>query len=318
MQKRKLGRDGPEISVVGYGAWEAGGGPWGPNPPEAEVIGAIRASLDAGTNWIDTAEVYGRGTSERIVGRAIEGRRDGVVVATKVAPKPFGSGFRADDVRRACEQSRERLGIDVIDLYQLHWTDRKVPVEETWEAMTSLVEDGVVRAIGVSNFREELIERCERIRHVDSLQPHFSMLHPGNRDLIRWCGERGIGVVTYGSLAYGLLTGAIDEDTNFDDWRAGRGESDYYEAMFAPGKIERSLAVVDGLRPIAERIGVTIAQLALAWTFHQPGVTSAISGTRNPGHARESAEAGAVELDDAVLEEIERLIPLGPDFGDSG
>lgn len=303
--------------MVGFGAWEAGGTEWGPNPSDEEVIEAMQAALDAGITWIDTAEVYGDGKSEELVGRAVEGRRHGVVIATKVAPRPDGTGFRREEVRAACEGSLKRLGTDRVDLYQLHWRDPRVTVEETWEAMAALVEDGLVGAIGLSNFDRELIERCEAITHVDSLQPHFSMLHLENRDLIRWCGERGIGVVTYGPLAFGLLTGAIDEDTEFDprDWRSGRGGVSYWRAMFAPGKIERSLAVVDGLRPISERLGVTLAQLALAWTIHQPGVTAAIAGSRNPDHVRQNAAAGDLVLDEGTLAEIEELLPLGPDFG---
>jgi aryl-alcohol dehydrogenase-like predicted oxidoreductase len=311
MRTRRLGSRGPEISVVGFGAWEAGGDMWGPNPPDDQVIGAIRAALDAGITWIDTAEVYGDGTSEELVGRAIADRRDEVVVATKVAPRPDGTGFRREEVRAACEGSLKRLGTDRIDLYQLHWPDHRVPVEETWEAMAGLVDDGVVRAIGVSNFDQELIERCEPIRHVDALQPHFSLLRLENRDLIRWCGERGTGVVAYAPLGYGLLTGAISKDTKFHprDWRSRGGK------MFGPGRIDRSLAVVDGLRPIAERLGVTLAQLALAWVFHQSGITAAIAGSRNPEHVRQNAAAGDVELDAATLEEVEELLPLGPDFG---
>lgn len=297
--------------MVGFGAWEAGGDMWGPNPSDEQVIGAIRAGLDSGITWIDTAEVYGDGTSEELVGRAVEGRRDALVIATKVAPRPDGSGFRRDEVRVACEGSLKRLTTDRIDLYQLHWRDDRVPVEETWEAMAGLLDDGLVRAIGVSNFDQDLIERCEAIRHVDSLQPHFSMLRLGNRDLIKWCGARGTGVVAYAPLGYGLLTGAISKDTRFHprDWRSRGGR------MFGPGKFERSLAVVDALRPIAERMGLTLAQLALAWTFHQPGVTAAIAGSRNPDHVRQNAAAGDVQLDQATLDEIEEILSLGPDFG---
>src|SRR6266540_367243 len=143
MRSRKLGRQGPEISVIGFGAWEAGGEHYGPNPPEDEVIGAIHAALDAGIDWIDTAEVYGTGVSEKIVGRALEGRRDGVFLATKVAPAPEGTGFAADEIRRACQGSLERLRTDRIDLYQLHWPDSgRVPLQETWEAMAGLVQEG--------------------------------------------------------------------------------------------------------------------------------------------------------------------------------
>jgi aryl-alcohol dehydrogenase-like predicted oxidoreductase len=316
MRTRQLGSSGPTISVIGYGAWEAGGDAWGPNESDQVVIDAIRAGIDAGITWIDTAEVYGDGQSEELVGRAIEGRRDQVVIASKVAPKPDGSGFRPDDVRAACEASLKRLGIDAIDLYQCHWPDENVPVEDTWGAMAALQDDGLVRHIGVSNFSQAEIERCEAIRHVDSLQPPFSMLDLRERDLIRWCGEHGVGVVVYGPLAYGLLTGAITMETEFDqsDWRSGSGSGNY-RRMFAPGKREHSLAVVDRLRPIADRLGITVGQLALAWAVHQPGVTAAIAGSRNPDHVRENAGAGDVELDRDTLDEIEReAIPLGPEF----
>jgi aryl-alcohol dehydrogenase-like predicted oxidoreductase len=305
------------ISVVGFGTWEAGGGVWGENESDDRVIDAIRAGLDAGITWVDTAEVYGRGRSEELVGRAIEGRE--VFVATKVAPQPGGTGFRATEIRAACEASLRRLGRERIDLYQLHWPDDSgVPLEETWEAMAALVEEGLAGHVGVSNFDRERIETCSRVRRVDSLQTHFSLLHPGNRDLIAWCGKRGIATVVYGPLAYGLLTGAIDADTEFgeDDWRSGAvGSMSYYRQLFAPGKLERSLAAVGRLRPIAARLGIGVAQLALAWTLHQEGVTSAIAGSRNPDHARENAAAGSSELPPDVLDEIEEeVLPLGPDF----
>ena len=140
MRTHRLSSQGPEISAIGFGAWEAGGDMWGPNPPEDEVVGAMRTALDAGVTWIDTAEVYGRGTSEELVGRAVAGRRDEVFLATKVAPQPSGSGFRAEEVREACLGSLKRLGIDWIDLYQLHWPDGTgVPLEETWAGMAALV-----------------------------------------------------------------------------------------------------------------------------------------------------------------------------------
>lgn len=319
MQTHRLGSHGPELSVVGYGAWEAGAGSeWGDAPPKERIVEAIRTVLDTGINWIDSAEVYGDGRSEETVALAITGHRDEVLIATKVAPEPEGSGFRPEQVRRACIDSLRRLRTGHLDLYQLHWPDDSgVALEDTWGEMAALVNEGLVRAIGVSNFDRALIERCEAVRHVDSLQQELSMLQLEDRELIAWCGENGTGVLSYGPLAYGLLTGSIGTDTTFDatDFRSGADEWDYWEKLFAPGKLERSLAVVDAMRPVAERLGCTVGQLALAWNFHQAGVTAAIAGSRNPDHVRSNAEAGDLRLDAATLEELETALRRGPSFG---
>jgi aryl-alcohol dehydrogenase-like predicted oxidoreductase len=304
---------GPEISVIGFGAWEAGGMAWGPNPPDQQTIAAIQTALDSGVTWIDTAEVYGGGRSEELVGAALEGRE--ALVFTKVAPKPRGSGFHAAGVRAAANKSLERLGRASLDLLQLHWPDRRTPVEETWEAMAGLVEDGLVKHIGVSNFNRGLIERCEAIRHVDSLQPHFSMLHrDGRDDLFPFCLGNGTGILCYGPLAYGLLTGAVTRDTEFgdDDWRGGGHGMSAYDELFAPGVLEKNLAIVDQLRPIADRLDVRLSQLALAWACHQKGVTGAIAGSRSPEHTRENAGAGDIVLERKDLDEIESV------FGGAG
>ena len=167
MRMRRLGANGPELSVIGLGAWEAGGDAWGANPADQEVVRAFHAGFDAGITWVDTAEVYGKGVSERLVGSALVGRREDLIVATKVGPSPEGTGFRPEQVRAACDASLARLGIDAIDVYQLHWPDETgVPVEETWGAMAELVTAGKVRAIGVSNFDQDLLERCLPIHHV--------------------------------------------------------------------------------------------------------------------------------------------------------
>jgi aryl-alcohol dehydrogenase-like predicted oxidoreductase len=295
------------MSAIGFGAWEAGGGSeWGQAPPEEQILEAIEAIFDCGIDWIDTAEVYGNGRSEELVAKAVGGRRDEILILSKVAPSPEGSGFRPDQVRSACENSLRRLQTDRLDLYQLHWPDDTgVPLEDTWGAMASLVDDGLVRHIGVSNFDRGLIERCEAIRHVDALQQEFSMLQQRDRDLIRWCGEQGTGVLSYGPLAFGLLTGAITAETAFDkgDFRADE-ESD---ALFGSG-LERSLAVVERLRPIAERLDISLAQLALAWNVHQSGVSVAIAGSRNPNHVRSNAAAGDVELDEAIRSELDAVV----------
>lgn len=306
MKTRPLGSKGPEFSVIGYGAWEASEH-WGPFE-EDQVITAIHAGIDAGINWIDTAEVYGPHTSEKIVGRAIAGRD--VMVATKVAPKPAGTGFKPDEIRKACEASLARLGRDVIDLYQLHWPDERVPLEDTWEAMASLVDEGLVRCIGVSNHDEAHIERCEKVRHVDSLQPHVSMLHTSNVDLVRWCGERGVGVVAYSPLACGLLTGTITSGTQFDpnDWRSGERGFSMYEELFGSKSLPDHLATVDKLRPVAQRLGISMADLAIAWVLHQPGITAAIVGSRNPKHVVANTTALDVLLDERTLAEIAGIV----------
>ena len=211
MQMRQLGAGGPEISVVGFGSWEAGGMHWGPNSSEQDVIAAIHAGLDAGMTWVDTAEVYGDGVSERIVGRAVAGRGD-VLVFTKVAPDE-GSGLRPDQVRGAIDASLQRLGRDHIDLYQVHWPSDDVPIEETWGAMAELVTAGKARLIGVSNFDRALIERCQAIHPVASVQNEFSRLHRGDRDeLLPWLAAQGIGYLAYSPLAAGRLSGALPHD----------------------------------------------------------------------------------------------------------
>lgn len=304
MKTQRLGASGPDLSVIGFGAWEASGTAWGPNTSETSVIEAMRAGFDAGMNWIDTAEVYGAGVSETIVAKAVDGRRSEVLVASKVAPASEGSGFAPDQVRGACTASLGRLGLDHLDLYQLHWPDETgVPIEDTWGAMTALQAEGLVRFIGVSNFDRALIERCEAIRHVDSLQQEFSMLALDDRELIRWCGEVGTGVVSYSPLGVGFLTGGLSraDAEAIADWRAEEGWT-------TPERLDGIFGLLDRLRPIADGLGISMAQLTLAWNHQQPGVTAAIAGSRSASHTRDNAAAGDVSLDDETLAAIETAI----------
>jgi len=305
---RSLGTGGLKISVVGYGAWEAGGDFWGPNESDEQVVSAIRAALDAGMSWIDTAEVYGRGRSEELVGKAIAGRRDELLVFTKLAPSPPGSGFRPGQVKPAIQASLGRLGIDHVDLYQLHWPDDRVPVEETWGAMTEVADAGLVTHIGVSNFDLPLVERCEGIRHVDSVQNPFSLLHQDDRtSLLPALDAWGIGYLAYSPLALGLLSGAIALNHRFHerDFRGGaRGDQPEY---FRAGSFERNLGLVDQLRRTARRLGVSVPVLALRWVIQQGGVTAAIAGTRNAAHTQENASAGDLHLDAETLAEIDAI-----------
>ncbi len=309
MEQRKLGKDGPEISVIGYGAWEAGGGYHSTNPPDEELIEAMRAAFDHGVSWVDTAEAYGAGRSEELVGQAVAGRED-VMVFTKVIFQPFGSGLDATGIRAGAQASLRRLGRESIDLYQLHLPDPQIPVEESWGVMAELVDEGLVRCIGVSNFPPQLVERCERVRHVDSVQLHFSLLH--HEDyliLLPLCRANGTGILAYGPLGFGVLAGTMTPHTRFadDDWRSGNVPLPVplYQQIFAPGRFEQHLRVVEALRPIAQRTGLSLAQLALAWVIHQEGITAAIAGARSAAHATEAAGAGSIALSAEDLEDID-------------
>jgi aryl-alcohol dehydrogenase-like predicted oxidoreductase len=310
MGVRRLGSHGPQISVIGYGGWEAGSPEWGTSPSDADVVAAMRAGFDAGITWVDTAEVYGHGRSEELIGRAVQGRRH-IMAFTKVASAPRGSGYDPKAIRRAAERSLRRLGREVIDLYQLHWLDEKdASLEETWAAMAALVDAGLVRWIGVSNFTSHEISRCERIRHVDSLQPHLSMLWQERLPLLSFCARNGTGVIAYGPLAFGLLTGNVTRETTFaeDDWRSGTRGIRAYSQLFAPGRLEANLKVVDALMPVAGRLQISLARLALAWVLHQPGLSGAIVGSRSAQHVRENASASAVNLSPSDLAEIGSII----------
>lgn len=311
MRARRLGTHGPELSVIGFGAMEVG------NREEAskrglsdeDVLNVIRAAPDAGINWIDTAESYGAGHSETLLGRALSGRRDEVHIATKVAEQAAsygGTGFRPEEIRAACDASLERLRTDRIDLYQLHWFPRdgeQVPIEETWGAMAGLVEQGKVRFIGVSNFNQREIERCLAVRHVDSLQAQFSPVTPAQTDLIKWCGDRGIGVLAYGPIGYGLIRSPIMIE---EEMTQMLGE------LLGPEAPERwgfaALQLVREMQPFAERLGMSLSHLALAWNLAQPGVTSVIVGSMDPDHVRSNAEAGDVRLDGETVKAIDALV----------
>lgn len=309
METRRLGRNGPDLTVIGFGAWAIGGGGyewgWGPQDDSASVA-AIHRALDLGINWIDTAAVYGLGHSEEVVGKAVQGRRDRVCIATKCGQVWDERGrIRTDDrartVRREVEASLRRLKIDVIDLYQVHWPDPETPAEETWEAMAALQDEGKVRFLGVSNFDVPLMERCRAIRHIDSLQPPYSMLMRDVEDeILPYCAKHGIGVVVYSPLQSGLLTGRFDPARLApDDWRR-RDEA------FRPPLLAKNLAFVERLRGIASRHGKTPGPLAIAWVLRHPAVTGAIVGARRRDQVDENVGAAGWQLAPSELEEIER------------
>jgi aryl-alcohol dehydrogenase-like predicted oxidoreductase len=317
MQLRNLGSHGPGISVVGVGAWAIGGpgaGGWGPQDDD-ESIAALHRAFDSGVTWADTAAVYGRGHSEEVVGQVVREHGDGVLVFTKLGRNWYGSpdgtpvnDLRPSSIRFELEQSLKRLGRDHIDLYQFHWPDSSTgtPVEESWRTMADLVEEGKVRWIGVSNFDVELLERCERIRHVDSLQPPVSLVDRTSLgELLPWCQANGTGVLAYSPLASGLLSGSFDrarvEALAPDDWR--RSDPD-----FQSPRLEASVALADRLRPVAGRHGVEVAAVAVAWVLEQTGVTGAIVGARRPSQLDAWLPAGTLRLGATDLEEIAAAI----------
>jgi len=311
MNERNLGKNGPPISVVGFGTWAAGGDMWGATEDD-DVVAAMRRAYELGVTWYDTADAYGWGHAEELVARAFNDRRDEVFLATKVGIRKEGFSLAPDYIRQACDASLQRLATDHIDLYQIHWPgDRNAPLEDSWGAMAALQDAGKVRFIGVSNFRVKHLSRCEPIRHVDSLQPEYSMLiRDPEGEVLDWCRDNGTGVVTYGSLAYGILTGKYTSDATFEesDWRSGSMDISYYDRLFEPAVFAKHLAAVEKLKAVADRYGITVAQLAIEWLLRDEVVTSAIVGAKRPSQIEETAQAGRVELDDHALTEIEQII----------
>lgn len=317
---RPLGTTGMQLTTVGFGAWAAGGGGWsfgwGPQD-DRQSLAAMRRALELGVNWIDTAAVYGLGHSEELVGRLLRelppGERPLVFTkgglvwdeADRMAP-PVQTLAPAS-IRREVEASLRRLGVERIDLYQFHWPDETgVPVEDSWSVLVRLAEQGKVRAAGVSNFDLPLLERCEAIRHVDSLQPPFSPIRRRAAESeIPWCEEHGTGVIVYSPMQSGLLTDRFDAgrvaNLAEDDWRRRSAE-------FRPPRLERNLALRDALRPIAERHGTTVAAVAVAWTLAWPGVTGAIVGARSAEQVEGWIGGATLELAAADLDEIAAAI----------
>ncbi|MCR8630394.1 MULTISPECIES: aldo/keto reductase [Paenibacillus] len=313
MKYRKLGKNGPELSVIGFGSWAIGGGGWASAWGEQDdqlSLDSVRAALDAGITFYDTAAVYGLGHSEEIIGKALKGDRDKVVLATKCGlvwndEKQVSKNGTFDSVIREAEASLRRLGTDYIDLYQMHWpdTDQNAPAEETMRAMDKLVQDGKVRYVGVSNYNIPLLEQSLTVRHVDSLQPPYSILRPAiEKELLPYCLEKGIGVVGYSSLTSGLLSGNYTYDTKFDegDWRSRN-------AAHTGEGLRKNVDRVEKLKEIAARFNITMPQLAIAYVLAHPALTSAIVGVRKPSHITSVLPAIDVTLDEATLIEIRAI-----------
>jgi aryl-alcohol dehydrogenase-like predicted oxidoreductase len=312
---RPLGRSGMDITVLGIGSWAIGGDDWASGlgrQDDADSVAAIRHAVAGGVNWVDTAPAYGYGHAEEIVGRALRGipEADRPYVFTKCGlvgdlsdrRKPPVRTMEPAAIRRECDASLRRLGVERIDLYQCHWPDATgVPVEDSWATMLDLVREGKVRALGVSNFDVDLLERCEALGHVDSSQPPFSLLsREAGGEHLAWCAGHETGVIVYSPMKSGLLSGRWSPERSAaldpDDFR--RSIPEFQEPL-----LTRSLALVDALRPVAERHGCSVGAVAVAWTLAWPGVTGAIVGGRSPVQVDGWLGAGrlALEGDDLAL-----------------
>jgi len=311
MQYRPLGASGIQASVVALGTWAIGGWMWG-GTDERKAIEAVKAAVDSEVNFIDTAPAYGLGLSEELVGRAIEGRRDKVVLATKCSlvwhtdkgkyhfeqhGKKVHLYAGPDSIRYEVEQSLRRLRTDYIDLYQTHWQDSTTPIEDTMAALLDLKDKGKIRAIGASNANLSQIKRYCKVGPLDCDQEKFSMIDRYiEKANLPFCRENNIAVLAYSPLAMGLLTGKIGPDREFqgDDLRKTRPQ-------FSIENRRRIAAMLDKFKPVCEEHGITLAQLAIAWTITQPGVTHALCGGRNAEQATENARAGDVVLSEEDL-----------------
>jgi len=307
MRYTTLGRTNLEVSRVCFGTWQFGGD-WGPLE-ERENLAAMRRALELGINFFDTAQAYGFGASEQLVAKALgdelRARRDEIVVATKGGLREEGDKLLRDSspgwLRRGVEESLRHLGLDHIDLYQVHWPDPDTPFAETAGALQELVEEGKIRHVGVSNFA---VSEMAEFGSVETLQPPYHLFRRDvERDILPHCREHDIGVLVYGPLAHGLLTGRFDKDSEFgdDDWRSS---SD----LFQGDAFRRNLERVRALEAFADERGWTVAQLAVAWTLANPAVDVAIVGARRPDQIEGTAPAAEIELSDDDLREIENVM----------
>ena len=318
----EFGTTGMRLTRVGFGAWALGGGDWafswGSQDDELSVR-AIQAALELGVNWIDTAAVYGLGHSEEVVARALAGvpRSEQPFVFTKCGmvwdaadrtsePQLVG---RPESIRKELEASLRRLGRDVIDLYQMHWPAADgTPLEEYWGCLLELKKEGKVRAVGLSNHDPEQLGRAEAMGHVDSLQPPFSLIRrEAAADVIPWCAQHSTGVIVYSPMQAGLLSGAFSWDRAAslrpDDWRSRDPE-------FNGERLTRNLELAAALEPIAERLGSTVAAVAVAWTLSWPGVTAAIVGARSQEQVRGWIDAPNLHLSSSDLDRIAEAASL--------
>jgi aryl-alcohol dehydrogenase-like predicted oxidoreductase len=318
MQTRNLGKSDLKITSIGVGAWAMGGGDWAfswGRQEDEQSIAAIHAALDAGVNWIDTAAIYGLGHSEEVVGKAIAGLAHRPYIFTKCGlvwneKHEIGRSLNAASVRRELEASLRRLGIDVVDLYQIHWPDPDQEIEEGWQALADLQKEGKIRHIGVSNFNAGQMRRAQGIAPITSLQPNYNAVTRDiEKDTLPFCREQQIGVIVYSPMKSGLLTGKMTRERIAalppDDFRPRT-------ASFKDPLLSRNLGVVEVLRTIGQRHGRTPGEVAIAWTLRDPVITGAIVGMRSAEQAKEIVRSAEWRLCPDEVTEIEEYLTENP------
>jgi len=326
MEKRTLGLSGIPVSPIAFGAWAIGGWMWGGSDKE-DSIRAIHACLDHGITSLDTAPIYGFGHSEEVVGEAIKGNREQYEILTKCGMSWEGtkgeyffttndnSGIQRDIYKYSgrdsliaeCEESLIRLGTDYIDLYQIHWPDHTTPIEEAMEAFRILMEQGKIRAAGVSNYSVEQMEQASTVVELSSNQVPYSMVRREiEQDVLPWCLDNNCGILAYSPLQRGLLTGKITPDYPF-----APGDSRPEAPHFKVNNLIRTNKFLDQIRPLAEEKGATLSQLVIAWTLYQPGITVALVGARTEEQVKQNAGALEVKLSaeevDIINQKLEKL-----------
>lgn len=318
MTTKELGNSDMHLTPIGIGAWAIGGGGWafgwGPQD-DKESVEAIHAALDRGLNWIDTAAVYGLGHSEEVVGKALKGRSNKPYVFTKCARnwnenRQIFKSLKRDHLRQECENSLRRLQVDVIDLYQIHWPMPDEDVEEGWETMTRLQQEGKVRWIGISNFDSKQMERARKIAPITSLQPPYSILSPEiEQDQLPYCEKHGIGVIVYSPMKSGMLTGSMTRERI-----AAMPDDDFRKRTptFNEPKLTRNLELAELLKRIGARHGRTAGEVAISWTLRRPAVTAAIVGMRSAKQVDGVVGALEFRLSDAEIREIEDFMAANP------
>ncbi|MDG2487578.1 MAG: aldo/keto reductase [Roseibacillus sp.] len=318
MQQRALGNTQLQLTTIGIGTWAIGGGDWAfgwGDQDEKEAVAGIQKGVDLGVNWIDTAAIYGDGASEVLVRKALQDipRSERPLVATKCGRVMQEDGtvmgsLKKESVIRECEASLQRLGVECIDLYQIHWPDPDEDIEEAWHAMVQMKEEGKIREIGVSNHSVQQLERLQSIHPVASLQPPYSMLNRElEEDRLPYCGENGVGVVCYSPMMKGLLTGAFTRER-----AEALSDKDHRsrDPKFTAPQLELNLEVVEAIRPIAEEAGRPMAQLPLAWVLRRSEVTSAIVGVRKPSQIEQTVGGGDWILTPEELDVIEGALEV--------